>query len=114
LQQPFPGPNSARKLTRSKGQSRAVVLLHGLDLRDDGGDPAKPRFADWQGSTSSLVKKVSKHADIFAISYAQNTAIEEVAAFPELREAVAKVKTLGYDEVVLIGHSAGGILARHL
>ena len=113
LQQPFPGPNSAADLTRTKDRRHAVVLLHGLDPRDDGGSPADPRFVDWQGSTSPLVKVLSRHADIFAISYAQTTAVEEIAAFPELRDAIAKVKRLGYDEVVLLGHSAGGLVARH-
>jgi pimeloyl-ACP methyl ester carboxylesterase len=113
LQQPFPGPYSANQLTRTKGRARAVVLLHGLDLRDDGGSPSRPRFVDWQGSTSPLVKTLSSHADVFAISYAQNTAVEEIASFPELREAVGKVKQLGYDQVILLGHSAGGLVARH-
>ncbi len=113
LMQPAPGPYSANELTRSKGRDRAVVLLHGLDLRDDGASSAKPRFVDWQGSTSPLVSVLSRHADVFAICYAQNTAIEEIASFPEMREAIGKIKRLGYSEVVLLGHSAGGLLARH-
>jgi pimeloyl-ACP methyl ester carboxylesterase len=114
LQQPFPGPNSAKNLTRSAGRTQAVVLLHGLDLRDDGGDPATPRFVDWQGSTSPLVGALSKHADVYAIGYAQTNAVEEIAAYPELREAIGKVKKLGYENVALLGHSAGGLVARHL
>jgi pimeloyl-ACP methyl ester carboxylesterase len=113
LQQPFPGPFSATELTRTKGRQRAVVLLHGLDLRDDGGSPSTPRFVDWQGSTSPLVKALSRHADVFSISYAQNTAVEEIASFPELREAIAKISSLGYDQLILLGHSAGGLVARH-
>jgi pimeloyl-ACP methyl ester carboxylesterase len=113
LQQPFPGPYSANHLTRTKGRELAVVLLHGLDLRDDGGSPAKPRFVDWQGSTSPLVTMLSSHADVFSISYAQNTPVEEIASFPEMRDAIAKIKQLGYAEVVLLGHSAGGLVARH-
>lgn len=113
LMQPYPGPNGADKLERTKDRSRAVILLGGLDLRDDGASAATPRFVDWQGSTSTLVKGLSRHADVYSIAYAQNTAVEEIASFPELREAVGNVKKLGYSEVVLLGHSAGGILARH-
>src|ERR1017187_1800603 len=96
LMQPYPGPNSANRLERSKDRTRAVILVHGLDLRDDGGSVSTPRFADWQGSTSPLVKSLSRHADVFSIAYAQNTAVEEIASFPELREAVGNVKQLGY------------------
>lgn len=113
LMQPFPGPNTAKRLARTEGRERAVILLHGLDLRDDGTSAATPRFVDWQGSTSPLVKSLSRNADVFSIAYAQNTAVEEIASFPELRESVGKVKQLGYKEVVLLGHSAGGLLARH-
>ena len=113
LQQPFPGPYSANELTRTKGRELAVVLVHGLDLRDDGSCAGQPRFVDWQGSTSPLVKALSRHADVFSISYAQTSAVEEIASFPELRDAVGKIKRLGYHQVVLLAHSAGGVVARH-
>ncbi|MBI3822697.1 MAG: alpha/beta hydrolase [Planctomycetes bacterium] len=113
LMQPFPGPHSANELTRSKDQSRAIILLPGLDLRDDGASAATPRFVDWQGSTSTLVKCLSHHADVFSIAYAQTAPVEEIASYHELRESIEKVKKLGYREIVLLGHSAGGLIARH-
>lgn len=113
LQQPFPGPRSADEVTRSPGRRDAVILLPGLDLRDDGDSPAKPRFVDWQGSTSPLVKAFSRHADVFSVCYAQTSPVEEIASFPELRDAVGKIKRLGYDNITMLGHSAGGLIARH-
>lgn len=113
LMQPFPGPHSVKEMKRSRGRDRAVVLLHGLDLRDDGAAAASPRFVDWQGSTSVLVKNLARHADIFSIAYAQTAAVEEIATFHELRESIDKVKKLGYRDIVLLGHSAGGLVARH-
>ena len=113
LVQPFPGPHSANHLTRTKGRHCAVILLHGLDLRDDGSSAANARLVEWQGSTSPLVKAISPSADVFAIGYAQTKSVEEVVLLPELRDAIVKVKQLGYPQVVLLGHSAGGLVARH-
>ena len=114
LQQPYPGPRSARQLQRSEDCGLAIVLLHGFDSRDDGSSPKGPRPQAWQGSTSPLVRALSSHGDVFAISYPQTTAVEEIATFPELREAIAKIKGMGYEQLVLVGYSAGGLLARHL
>ncbi|MBI2806743.1 MAG: hypothetical protein HYX68_17325 [Planctomycetes bacterium] len=113
LNQPYPGPFSAKNVRRTKGRDLAVILLHGLDLRDDGTSPAEPRLHDWQGSTSPLVRTLSKHGDVFAVCYTQTAAIEEIATYTELRESIKKVKDLGYKQIVLLGHSAGGLLARH-
>src|SRR6266481_2076616 len=51
-------------------------------------------------------------ADVFALAYSQEVGVERVAETPVLRQAVSKLKALGYREVVLVGHSAGGLVAR--
>lgn len=113
LQQAFPGPFSARKLERSEECELAVVLVHGLDLHHDGSPAKEARPQKWQGSTSPLVKALSRHGDVFTISYPQTAAVEEIAALPEMHAAIARIKGLGYAQVVMMGHSAGGVVARH-
>jgi pimeloyl-ACP methyl ester carboxylesterase len=113
LQQAFPGPWSEKKLQRSEDCELAVVLVHGLDLHHDSSNAQESRPHKWQGSTSPLVKALSKQSDVYTISYPQTSAVEEIANFPELKSAVARIKGFGYTQVVLIGHSAGGLVARH-
>jgi pimeloyl-ACP methyl ester carboxylesterase len=113
LQQAFPGPWSARKLQRSEDCELAVVLVHGLDLHHDGSPAKEPRPHKWQGSTSPLVKALSKHGDVYTISYPQTTPVEEIATFPEMRDAMARIKGFGYTQMVVMGYSAGGLVVRH-
>src|SRR5262249_34835333 len=51
-------------------------------------------------------------ADVFAYSYGQNACLDDVVKGGGLADAVARLRKLGYKEVVLLGHSAGGLLAR--
>jgi pimeloyl-ACP methyl ester carboxylesterase len=94
-------------------RERAVILIHGLKLF-----PLRPHKAaqaevhDWQEPSSPLVKALSKDADVFAFAVAQTMPVDLVPHAPALREAVAKFQAAGYREVVLIGHSAGGLVAR--
>jgi pimeloyl-ACP methyl ester carboxylesterase len=113
LQQAFPGPWSAKKLQRSEDCELAVVLVHGLDLHHDSSPAKEARPQKWQGSTSTLVKALSRYGDVFSISYPQTSAVEEIADFPELHSALARIKGFGYTQLVLMGHSAGGLIVRH-
>ncbi len=94
-------------------KTRAVVLIHGLFVH-----PLRPALAtkpwrrDWQEPKSELVKVLSKDADVFAFAYAQITPVEDVTDGPGLRGAVARLRKAGYKEIVLVGHSAGGVIAR--
>ncbi len=101
------------QVVRTAGQSQAVILLQGLDLRGDGLDPAHPRFQSWQGSTSPLVAALQGSADVFSIAYAQNLPVEEIAKLPEFAEMIKRINDLGYAKKVILAHSAGGIVARH-
>src|SRR5207244_2414497 len=51
-------------------------------------------------------------ADVFAFAYSQDVPLETVADGPGLRDGVRRLKALGYREIVLVGHSAGGLVAR--
>jgi pimeloyl-ACP methyl ester carboxylesterase len=100
---------------RSEGQQRAVVLIHGLRVQPF--SSRKVRQADfqlWQEPGSRLVEALGPHADVYAFAYSQNVPLEAIAAEPALGEHVRELKEAGYEEIVLIGHSAGGLIARHL
>ena len=95
-------------------KTRAVVLIHGLFVHPLRPSKAtKPWLRDWQEPGSKLVKLLAREFDVFAFAYAQTVPADEVARNAGLRDAVAKLRKAGYTEVVLIGHSAGGVIARH-
>ncbi|HJZ55263.1 MAG TPA: alpha/beta fold hydrolase [Gemmataceae bacterium] len=94
-------------------KERAVVLVHGLRFH-----PLRPTLAtrparhEWQEPRSELVKALAADADIYAFSYAQTVPLDAVAHSAGLREAVGQLRAAGYREIVLIGHSAGGVISR--
>jgi pimeloyl-ACP methyl ester carboxylesterase len=111
--QVYPHRTDDRILQRSLNQMRAVVLLHGLHMhpfRSEGA--AKATFSGWQLPSSTLVETLGKQADIFAFAYSQNVAVEEIAGVPLLADSLRRLRRLGYTDLVLIGHSAGGLVAR--
>jgi pimeloyl-ACP methyl ester carboxylesterase len=94
-------------------KDRAVILIHGLKLyplRTQKVEQAVPH--DWQEPGSQLVTALSKDADVFAFAFAQTLPVDLVAHAPALRDAVRKFNAAGYREVVVVGHSAGGVVAR--
>lgn len=100
---------------KSAAQHRAVVLVQGFRPHPFSTDHvAEAQWYGWQRSGSVLVKALAKEADVFALAYSQNDALERIADSPGLHDGLRRVKNLGYEEIVLIGHSAGGLLARHL
>ncbi len=108
------GPN-ARVVGRSAGQERAVVLIHGLTLHPISRDKvAKAQLRPWQQQDSTLVKEVSRHADVYALAYGQTTPCERIAESPLLLNHLRSLKKSGYREIVLVGHSAGGLIARQI
>ncbi len=94
-------------------KTRAVVLIPGLFLH-----PVRPAKAgqpwrrDWQEPKSELVKALAPDFDCFAFSYAQTVALDEVAKSPGMRDAISRLKIAGYKDIILVGHSAGGVIAR--
>jgi pimeloyl-ACP methyl ester carboxylesterase len=104
-----------REPLRSPQRERAVVLIHGLKMHPVHKELAeRAELHPWQQPGSDLVKRLGQDSDVFAFAYAQNVPAADVADQPALGDAARRLRRLGYREVVLIGHSAGGIVARHL
>lgn len=113
FEQVAPLPTNALALQPSTGQVRAVILISGLRYHPlQSGAVTQPEFHGWQKSGTPLVHELARFADVFAFCYSQNADVETIARAPGLALAVQKLRFLGYREIVLIGHSAGGVLAR--
>lgn len=99
--------------TKTNRTNRAAILIHGMKLF-----PVRPQRAnvaelhDWQEPTGELPKLLAPNFDVYAFAYAQIVPLDAVAHTPELRAAVAQLRKKGYSEIVLIGHSCGGVIAR--
>ena len=108
-----PAAVKPEQVLRSAGQRRAVILIPGLHLHPFS-DSSVPRasFASWQRPGSPVVQALSVDADVFAFTYGQSVAVSEIAALPALRGAVRRVREAGYADIVLVGFSAGGLVAR--
>ena len=92
---------------------RAVVLIHGLLVHPfSKTNVSRAHLHGWQKPDCLLVKRLAEDADVFAFSYAQTVTADEIADCPELEKHVRNLRKEGYREIVLIGHSAGGVIAR--
>ncbi len=108
-----PVPGTTSTLERSAGQTRAVVLVHGLRMRDLLTNHLnKADFEGWQQPQSTLVQTLKKDADVFGFAYSENLAVDRIAETTELADSVRRVRELGYPEIILVGHSAGGLIVR--
>jgi pimeloyl-ACP methyl ester carboxylesterase len=115
LVQVAPGPPLVPfgTVTRTAGQCRAAILIEGLDLR-----PLQPRRAGradlrpWQQPGSVFVRTLASNCDVFAFTYGQTAPVQEIADLPALGECVQILRQAGYTEIVLVGFSAGGLVAR--
>jgi pimeloyl-ACP methyl ester carboxylesterase len=98
---------------RSAGQKRAVILIHGLQPHPVSDASAwHAELSGWEEPNSAMVKALGKDADVFAYGYAQHRPIEEVARASALRQHVIHLRQAGYSDVVLVGYSAGALIAR--
>ena len=108
-----PAPRTADEIARSAGQDRAVVLLHGLWVHPfNQHNVGKAFLHAWQKPGSLMVKRLAQNADVYSFGYAQDVAVEDIAAGPGLDQCVKRLRELGYQSIVLVGHSAGGLIAR--
>lgn len=106
-------PEVAANLQRSEGQERAVVLMHGLRVQPFSSRKVRqPDFQLWQTPNSRLVTTLAEQADVYAFAYSQNESLDAIGAHPALGEHVQALQAAGYRQIVLIGHSAGGLIAR--
>jgi pimeloyl-ACP methyl ester carboxylesterase len=100
-------------VARSIGQGRAVVLIQGLNLHLLQQRLAlKAELRPWQQPGSVLVRTLAPDADVFAFTYAQTASVTDIGELPALGDCVQRLRQAGYNEVVLIGFSAGGVVAR--
>lgn len=112
--QAYPPPLSPMRFERSRGQTRAIVLLHGLKLHLLRENVAQAQFRDWQLPGSKLVEVLAAEGDVYAFAYSQNAPVDTVADAPALHAGLRRLRAAGYAEIVLLGHSAGGLIARRL
>jgi len=90
-----------------------VVLIEGLEWHLlDHRRGAQADLRPWQQPGSVLVRALTPDADVFAFSYGQTAPVADIADLPALGENVQRLRQAGYTEVVLVGFSAGGLIAR--
>jgi hypothetical protein len=100
-------------LPDGRSKDRAVVLIHGLVphiLRAE--KTGQPNPTVWQKPGSELVRKLSGEFDVYGFSYAQTLPVDMICHSCGLRNGVRQLKEKGYSEIVLVGHSAGAVVAR--
>jgi len=108
-----PRPDPTRLNMWKRAHPRAVILIHGLLVRPLSEAPAKGAVLhSWQRPDSTLVKTLAADSDVFALAYSQNVPVQEVAQTAALPGYIARLQVMGYREIVLVGHSAGGIISR--
>ncbi len=113
FEQVYPLPRVKDIAERSPGQKRAVLLVPGLLFHPISNVKVhQAEIHDWQKSGSNLVSALSRRADVFAFAYSQNVPLESICRHPALANSVQRLRVLGYDEIIVIGHSAGGIITR--
>jgi len=111
--QVLPPPVMGQVSSAQPVRRRAVVLIHGLYLHPFSKEHAgSPLLRDWQGPRSRMVRELGKESDVYAFAYAQNVPLEDVVRGDGLLKGVRLLRSLGYREIVLVGHSAGGVVAR--
>ena len=112
FEQVAPVPPERGTVVRSAKQARAVVLIHGFRVYPNEEAVTHADFRDWQRPGCALVKELAKDADVFSYGYSQNASIDAIVAAGGVADVVRHLKKAGYTEIVLVGHSAGGLIAR--
>jgi len=108
-----PVTGEAISFQRTAGQDRAVILFHGFKLHPFSDEQVcKPEWHIWQRPGGDLLKVLGRDADVYGFAYGQNATVEQIAHGLALASYVRQVKAMGYGEIVLIGHSTGGVIAR--
>lgn len=108
-------PPSTQPELWQRTKPRAVVLIHGVKPHVLSASKTRQAlFHDWQLAGSSIVQALGKDADVYAYAWSQNVVFPAVTSDEALPKAIRKLKFMGYDEIVLVGHSAGGLVARML
>lgn len=101
------------KLTRSPNQDQAILLVHGFHYHLLDRNVPKATFRPWQTTESLLVKELGKSGDVYSFGYGQNVPLDTIVKKSGLAANIAELRKMGYKDIVLVGHSAGGLIARH-
>jgi pimeloyl-ACP methyl ester carboxylesterase len=108
---PVPVWATPRKTPRT---ARAVVLIHGLRPHPlSEANVWEPELSSWEEPSSPLVKTLTADSDVYSLAYGQNASVDDVARVRSLAQHVAGLRAAGYSEVVLVGYSAGALIARY-
>jgi len=119
----FPGPPAVESIclqiapanavwTRSANRTQAILLIHGYHYHFSSKNVPKAELRPWQKAESPFVKELGKTADVFSFGYGQNVELETIVKESKLASTIASLRKLGYTDIILIGHSAGGLIAR--
>lgn len=98
---------------RRPDMRRAVVLLHGLrphPVSAEAAARAEPSY--WEKPQGPIVQALAPDADVYAFHYAQTIPLDDVARLPALAQSVRTLRAAGYEQVILVGYSVGGVIAR--
>jgi pimeloyl-ACP methyl ester carboxylesterase len=101
------------KWVRKPDKNQAIVLIHGYYFHFTDKNVSKPALRPWQKPDNPLITELAKTADVFVFAYGQNASIDAIAKESKLGDSVALLRKQGYKEIILVGHSAGGLIARH-
>lgn len=101
------------KWTPTPNQTCAVVLIHGFHYQLLEKSVPKAELRPWQQPDSLLVKELAKNADVFTFAYGQNASLDTIVKESTIGTNVTQLRKFGYQDIVLLGHSAGGLIARH-
>jgi pimeloyl-ACP methyl ester carboxylesterase len=111
--QVYPAPREELTFRRSRDQVRAAVLVHGFQPHPfKSSNVNKANYQGWQIAGCPLVEALAHAADVYAFAYSQNVGVQEIAGVACLADNVRRLAGLGYHDIVLVGHSAGGLVAR--
>lgn len=108
---PVPSWAAPRRTPRN---ARAVVLIHGLRPHPlSATNVWEPELSSWEEPSSPLVKTLTADSDVYSLAYGQNATVDDVARVRSLGQHIAQLRSAGYSEVVLVGYSAGALIARY-
>lgn len=106
-------PSAQQQWWNTPHKTRAVVLIHGLFVHPfSKTNVSRAQLHSWQQPNCLLVKRLAQEADVFAFAYSQTESADDIAECPQLETQLRKLRQAGYRDIVLIGHSAGGVIAR--
>lgn len=109
-----PVPPSDQQFARSDGQTCAVIVIEGYALSLSHRNKDRADFHSYQRPNSRMVKSLSGKADVFSFAYGQDRPVTTIAPCSGLLQHIHTLHTLGYTEIVLVGFSSGGLIARQI